>query len=43
MWARGYFCATVGSVTDEMVREYIARQEEAAVNTFKVVGERERE
>ena len=41
MWAMGYFCATVGSVTDEMVREYIERQEEASVNTFKITGELE--
>ena len=24
IWARGYFCTTVGQVTDEMVKEYIA-------------------
>ena len=41
MWARGYFCATVGSVTDEMIREYIERQEEKAGNTFKITGERD--
>ena len=41
MWAREYFCSTVGSVTDEMVREYIARQEDKAINTFKVADERE--
>jgi len=23
LWARGYFCATVGQVTDEMVKDYI--------------------
>ena len=23
-WARGYFCATVGQMTDEMVQEYLA-------------------
>jgi len=23
LWARGYFCGTVGTVTDEMIREYI--------------------
>ena len=40
LWARGYFCATVGSVTDEMVREYISRQEESINETFKVVDER---
>ena len=28
LWARGYFCASVGSVTDEQIREYIASHEE---------------
>ena len=23
IWARGYFCVTVGQVTDEMIRDYI--------------------
>ncbi len=23
IWARGYFCATIGQVTDEMIKEYI--------------------
>jgi putative transposase len=23
VWARGYFCATAGSITDEMIKEYI--------------------
>jgi putative transposase len=38
MWARGYFCATVGSVTEEMIKEYIARQFEkkGADDHFKV-------
>ena len=27
LWARGYFCATSGAVTDEMIREYIERHE----------------
>jgi len=39
MWARGYFCATVGSVTEEMIREYIANQQEAYIETFKVADE----
>lgn len=25
IWARGYFCATCGTVTDEMISEYIER------------------
>lgn len=27
LWARGYFCATVGTVTEETVRSYIENQE----------------
>ena len=27
LWARGYFCATVGTVDDEMIREYIEKQQ----------------
>lgn len=27
LWARGYFCATVGTVTEETVRNYIENQE----------------
>jgi putative transposase len=26
LWSRGYFCATVGTVTDEISRNYIANQ-----------------
>lgn len=26
LWARGYFCATVGNVTEEIIRNYIANQ-----------------
>ena len=27
IWARGYFCTTVGQVTDEMIRDYIGSAE----------------
>ena len=27
LWARGYFAASVGTVTDEVVKEYIERQD----------------
>ena len=41
LWARGYFCATVGSVTKETIQEYIATQaEQVDVNHFKVDDER---
>ena len=23
MWARGYFCATVGEITEEMIKAYV--------------------
>jgi putative transposase len=28
LWARGYFCATVGAVTEELIHEYIAKHDE---------------
>jgi len=40
LWARGYFCATVGVVTEEQIREYIENhQEENPVANFKVDSE----
>ena len=37
LWARGYFCATVGSVTKETIQDYIANQnEQPDVNHFKI-------
>jgi putative transposase len=39
MWARGYFCATVGSVTDEQLRDYIERHDQEPPDSdFKVDG-----
>jgi putative transposase len=29
LWGRGYFCATVGAVTEEQVKRYIESQEDA--------------
>jgi putative transposase len=26
LWSRGYFCATIGTVTDEIICTYIANQ-----------------
>ena len=38
--ARGYFCATVGAVTEEMIREYIKNQfEHGDKNDFKIEDE----
>jgi len=39
-WARGYFCATVGSVTDEQIRAYIEKHMEADPSeNFKIDGD----
>ena len=38
LWARGYFCATVGAITDEMIKEYIERHNDEADN-FTVEGD----
>ena len=37
LWGRGYFCATVGSVTEEIIKKYIENQETTARDEiFKV-------
>ena len=39
LWARGYFCASSGTVTDEMVKAYIERQEPPPADDFRVSAE----
>ena len=37
LWARGYFCATSGTITDAMIQDYINNHDEQDnVNDFKV-------
>lgn len=37
LWARGYFCATIGSVTEETIKRYIESQELSdRENIFKI-------
>lgn len=37
LWGRGYFCATVGSVTEETIKEYIKNQDVSGGNdVFKI-------
>ena len=36
LWATGYFCRTVGSVTEEMVKAYIENQPDEEKETFKI-------
>jgi putative transposase len=38
MWARGYFCGTVGAVTEEMIKKYVEEQDEDGGGIFKVTG-----
>ena len=40
LWARGYFCATVGSVNKETIQQYINNQfEQGDQNHFKIEDE----
>ena len=39
LWARGYFCSTVGAITEEMVKQYIENQGEEDKN-FKIWDEK---
>ena len=37
LWGRGYFCATVGNITEETIRQYIENQEMSSRNDiFKI-------
>lgn len=38
LWGRGYFCSTVGAVTEEQIQQYIANQSDDP-GTFKVWDE----
>ena len=35
MWATGYFCRSVGTVTNEIIQEYIENQEDRVEDVFK--------
>jgi putative transposase len=38
LWARGYFCATVGTVDEETIRNYIVNQFNEEKNDIKPVN-----
>ena len=38
LWARGYFCCSSGNVTDEIIAEYIANQNQNQDEDFRVDG-----
>ena len=40
LWARGYFCASSGTVTDETVKAYIASQDVPPDDGFRVADEK---
>ena len=37
MWARGYFCGTVGQVDEETIRKYVENQGNEEENNFTIV------
>ena len=37
VWDTGYFCRTVGTVTNEMIKEYIENQTDDTEEIFKIV------
>ena len=37
LWSTGYFCRTVGAVTEEMVRKYIEQQKSDGNESFKII------
>ena len=39
LWARGYFCASSGTVTDEMIKAYIDQQDMPPEDGFRVADE----
>lgn len=38
MWVTGYFCRTVGTVTNEIIKEYIESQDNEIDDIFNGVG-----
>jgi putative transposase len=39
IWARGYFAASSGNITDEMIMEYINNQEDLQVRNINITVE----
>ena len=37
LWASGYFCRSVGVVTDKIIKEYIENQQDEFEENFKIV------
>ena len=39
LWARGYFCASSGTVTDDVIKEYIERQDKPRDDGFNITDD----
>ena len=39
MWARGYFCGTVGAVDEEMIKRYVEDQGQEEEKNFTIIDE----
>jgi putative transposase len=37
MWSIGYFCRSVGTITDEIIKEYIENQKDDIEEIFKIL------
>jgi len=37
LWATGYFCRTVGAVTEEMIKSYVEGQRDESKENFRIV------
>ena len=40
-WSRGYFCCSSGIVTDDVIKEYIEKQDVETEDNFKIGGDGE--
>lgn len=38
LWSSGYFCRSVGTVTQEIIKIYIENQQDEYEENFKIVG-----
>lgn len=38
LWASGYFCRSVGTVTNQMIKEYIENQKDEYDENFKIIN-----
>ena len=38
LWSNGYFCRSVGTVTQEVIKEYIESQQDEYEENFKIIG-----